>query len=88
MKGTQEDNSALLALADMVNQFAYKTTFRGQDAICDAGLSALEHAFRVLEDSGCKMNSNGTIQRKNLWKFMDKLEAMEQNSNGFGSSGR
>lgn len=66
---------ALYALADMVHQFAYETTFRKQDAVCDAGLSALEHAFGVLEDAGCKMNSNGTIQRKNLWEFMDKMEA-------------
>lgn len=76
------ENDLLLALADMVNQFAYNTKFRGRDAICDGGLSALERAFIVLEENGCKMNSNGTIQRKNLWKFMERQNA------GFGSTGR
>ena len=73
----QDVNRILLSLADMVDQFAYKTTFRGQEAICDAGLSALERAFGVLEDNGCKMNSNGTIQCKNLWMFMDRLETVK-----------
>ena len=62
---------SLYALADMVNQFAYSTTFYGKDAVADGGLSALENAFWVLEQAGCKMNSNGTIQRKNLHHFMD-----------------
>lgn len=62
---------SLYALADMVNQFAYSTTFYGKDAVCDGGLSALENAFFVLEQAGCKVNSNGSIQRKNLLHFMD-----------------
>ena len=33
--------------------------------------SALENAFWVLEKSGCKVNFNGTIQRKNLFQFMN-----------------
>lgn len=53
--------SALYALADMVNQFAYDTTFKYEGAVGDFGLSALEDAFSVLEDAGCKRNSNGTI---------------------------
>ena len=73
----ESNNEILLALADMVNQFAYETRFRGQDAICDGGLSALERAFGVLEDNGCKMNSNGTIQRKNLFKFIENLENVQ-----------
>ena len=68
----------LYALADMVNQFAYSTTFYGKDAVCDGGLSALENAFSVLEKAGCKTNSNGTIQRKNLHHFMSVMERMEK----------
>ena len=68
----------LYALADMVNQFAYKTTFYGKDAVCDGGLSALENAFWVLTNSGCKMNSNGTVQRKNLWQYMEVLDRMRK----------
>lgn len=66
--------AALYALADMVNQFAYTTTYYGKDALCDGGLSALENAFWVLEQAGCKMNANGTIQVKNLFHFMDVVE--------------
>lgn len=65
---------SLYALADMVNQFAYETTFYGKEALSDGGLSALENAFWVLEKAGCKINSNGTIQRKNLFHFMDVVE--------------
>ena len=64
----------LYALADMVNQFAYTTTYYGKDALCDGGLSALENAFWVLEQAGCKRNANGTIQRKNLWRFMEEKD--------------
>lgn len=64
------NSEVLYALADMVNQFAYKTTFYGKEAVCDGGLSALENAFWVLEKAGCKINSNGTIQRANLHHFM------------------
>lgn len=64
----------LYALADMVNQFAYSTKYYGKDAVCDGGLSALENAFYVLEQAGCKMNANGTIQRKNLYHFMEVVE--------------
>lgn len=67
---------SLYALADMVNQFAYRTTFYGKEAVCDGGLSALENAFWVLEQAGCKVNSNGTIQIKNLHHFMDVVERM------------
>ena len=61
--------SAVDALADMVNQFGYSTTFRKQDAVCDGGLSALENAFGALFDCGYRLNSNGTINRKNLWNY-------------------
>lgn len=67
---------SLSALADMVNQFAYSTTYYGKDAVCDGGLSALENAFWVLEKAGCKVNANGTIQRKNLLHFMEVVERM------------
>lgn len=67
----------LYALADMVNQFAYRTTYYGKDAVCDGGLSALETAFFVLGQAGCKVNANGTIQRKNLHHFMAVVERME-----------
>ena len=60
---------AVNALADMVNQFGYSTTFRKKDAVCDGGLSALEKAFWALELCGCRVNSNGTITRANLWGF-------------------
>lgn len=68
---------ALYALADMVNQFAYSTKYYGKDAVCDGGLSALENAFWVLEQAGCKVNANGTIQRKNLHHFMEVTERMK-----------
>ena len=70
---------SLYALADMVNQFAYSTEFHGKEAVCDGGLSALEGAFWVLEEAGCKINSNGTIQRKNLLYFMDVMEKEADN---------
>ena len=70
---------SLYALADMVNQFAYSTKYYGKDAVCDGGLSALENAFLVLEQAGCKMNVNGTIQRKNLYRFMEVVERMTDN---------
>ena len=70
----KELGEALYVLADMVNQFAYSTFYYGKDAVCDGGLSALESAFWVLEDAGCKINANGTIQRKNLFQFMEGLE--------------
>ncbi len=67
-------NEAVYATADLVLQFGYRTKFRKCEAVCDGGLSALENAFWVLERAGCKMNSNGTIQVKNLLKFMDEQE--------------
>ena len=70
---------SLYALSDMVNQFAYSTKYYGKDAVCDGGLSALENAFLVLEQAGCKMNVNGTIQRKNLHHFMEVVERMADN---------
>ena len=70
---------SLYALADMVNQVAYSTKYYGKDAVCDGGLSALENAFLVLEQAGCKMNANGTIQRKNLHHFMEVVERMADN---------
>ena len=70
---------SLHALADMVNQFAYSTKYYGKDAVCDGGLSALENAFLVLEQAGCKMNANGTIQRKNLHHFMEVVERIADN---------
>lgn len=70
------NSEALYALGDMVNQFAYTTKFYGKEVLCDGGLSALENAFRVLEKAGCKINSNGTIQRANLHHFMTVTERM------------
>lgn len=67
---------ALYSVADMVNQFAYSTKYYGKDAVCDGGLSALENAFWVLGQAGCKVNANGSIQRKNLWHFMEVMERM------------
>lgn len=67
--------SALYALADMVNQFAYDTRFENDGAVGDFGLSALENAFGVLEDAGCKRNSNGTIMIADLWAFMRNMKA-------------
>ena len=66
---------AIYALADMVCQFGYSTTFRKQEAVCDGGLSALEYAFGALLDCGCKMNSNGTITLKNLFAFQEEMQA-------------
>lgn len=64
---------AICALADMVHQFGYRTTFRKQMAVCDGGLSALEDAFYALKQCGCPMNSNGTITLKKLWGFSEKV---------------
>ena len=71
----QAHYEAIYALADMVCQFGYSTTFRRQDAVCDGGLSALEYAFGALLDCGCRMNSNGTITLKNLWAFQEEIRA-------------
>jgi hypothetical protein len=71
----QAHYEAIYALADMVCQFGYSTTFRKQEAVCDGGLSALEHAFGALLDCGCKMNSNGTITLKNLFAFQEEIQA-------------
>jgi hypothetical protein len=60
---------AVNALADMVNQFGYSTTFRRKEAVCDGGLSALEEAFYALELCGARVNSNGTINRENLVNY-------------------
>lgn len=65
---------ALDALANMVLQFGYETTFRRGKALCDGGLSALETAFSSLMICGCKVNSNGTIWIKELLEFMRGLE--------------
>lgn len=65
---------ALYALADMVNQFGYETTFRKKDAVCDGGLSALENAFSALEYNGCRLTSNCKITRDALFKFMEDAE--------------
>lgn len=70
-------NEALYAVADLVFQFAYSTTYYGKDAKCDGGLSALENAFWVLEKAGCKMNANGTIQESNLLRFMEEMDKEE-----------
>ena len=61
--------SAVNALADMVDQFGYSTTFRRKDAVCDGGLSALENAFSALYDCGFRFNSNNTINRENLRNY-------------------
>lgn len=71
----QAHYEAICALADMVGQFGYSTTFRKQEAVCDGGLSALEYAFGALQDCGCRLNSNGTITLKNLWAFQEEFEA-------------
>lgn len=66
--------NALYALADMVLQFGYETTFRRKKVVCDSGLSSLESAFSALMLCGCKVNSNGTISVDQLLKFMKELE--------------
>ena len=66
--------NAAYALADMVFQFGYDTTFRGNPALCDAGLSALENAVYALKDCGCKVNSNWTISEKSLLDFMAAMK--------------
>ena len=71
---------ALIALADVVLQFSYGTKFYSKNAISDGGLSALENAFWVLRENGCKVNSNGTIQVKNLLEFIDNLEKDDEKS--------
>ena len=71
----QAHYEAIYALADMVCQFGYSTTFRKQKAVCDGGLSALEYAFGALLDCGCKLNSNGTITLKNLFAFQEEMGA-------------
>ena len=64
----------LYALCDMVNQFGYKTMYRSQDSITNGGLSALEGAFAVLEDTKLiQFNANGTIYRKRLHELMIKI---------------
>ncbi len=65
---------AIYSVADLVLQFSYPTKFRNLEALTHGGLSALENAFWILELSGCKINSNGTITVKNLLKFMDAIE--------------
>lgn len=67
-------NEALCAVAELVFQFGYSTTYYGKDAVCDGGLSALEIAFSVLEKAGCKMNANGTIQESNLLRFLEEMD--------------
>ena len=64
-------HEAVYALADMVYQFGYDTTFRKKPSVCDGGLSALENAFYALEGCGCRINSNGTITRDHLLEFME-----------------
>lgn len=64
---------AVDALADMILQFGYRTTFRRKEAICDGGLSALENALSTLCDLGCPTNSNGTITVSKLLQFMEEV---------------
>lgn len=71
----QAHYEAIYALADMVYQFGYSTTFRRQDSVCDGGLSSLEYAFGALLDCGCKVNSNGTITLKNLLAFQEEIRS-------------
>lgn len=76
---------AIYALADMVCQFGYSTTFRNQEAVCNGGLSALEVAFGALQDCGCRLNSNGTITLKNLFEFQEKFDKLRRGEN-YGQS--
>lgn len=69
---------AASALADMVNQFGYSTTFRKQEAVIDGGLSALENAFGALYNLGCSFTSNGKITRKSLFEFQERMEKEEE----------
>lgn len=71
----QAHYEAIYALADMVNQFGYSTTFRNQEAVCDGGLSALEEAFGALQGCGCELNSNGSITLKKLFAFQEEIDA-------------
>lgn len=67
-------DKAVLALADMVTQFAYRSTYRRSVAFDNGGLSALEYAFGVLEDAGCKVQKNGMILEKDLLDFIISYE--------------
>lgn len=69
---------AASALADMVDQFGYTTTFRKQEAVTDGGLSALENAFGALYNLGCSFTSNGKITRKSLFEFQERMEKEEE----------
>ena len=71
---------AVSALADMVYQFGYETTFRKQEAVIDGGLSALENAFGALYYLGCKFTSNGKIIRKNLLEFQERMKVKAENA--------
>lgn len=66
--------NAKYALADMVLQFGYATTFRGKQAVFDGGLSALESAFSALLECGCKTTSNGKIKVEDLLEFMEQMD--------------
>lgn len=81
----QAHYEAIYALADMVCQFGYSTTFRNQRAVCNGGLSALEVAFGALQDCGCRLNSNGTITLKNLFEFQEKFDKLRRGEN-YGQS--
>ena len=70
--------NAVSALADMVAQFGYSTTFRNQEAVCDGGLSALENAFSALQDCGCQLTSNGKITLKSLWEFVSQMKEQSE----------
>lgn len=74
-------HEAIYALADMVLQLGYSTTFRNQDAVCNGGLSALEAAFSALQDCGCRLNSNGTITLKNLFEFQERFDKLRRGEN-------
>ncbi len=83
--GTNEDLTAMLedereqkrmlinALADMVTQFAYRSTYRNGEAVYDGGLSALENAFNALENCGVPAHGSKILLKDVLKVYNDTL---------------
>lgn len=63
---------ALYALADMFWQFGYETTYRNQKCLYHGGLSALENAYGILVQNGCK-TKGGVIAQKDLAAFIREV---------------
>lgn len=75
-----QSNDVIYSLADMVLQFGCAIERKGKKYIHDEGLSALERAFSVLEDSGCPIEQDGTIRLDRLLEFMTKMDGGEDDA--------